>query len=231
MIPFFTAKCNHFEAVVFDLDGTLIDSTDVYVKMLNTALNRNGFETVSRKKVLSALRDGGFDWIRVLPDMDQARRDETINKVMAVIPEIASQMFRQEVELIQGADDILKDIFSSGIRLGLVTSTRMKFMDDKLYPLRRAGIDHVFDAVITTDDAPRKKPAADPLIACAKRLFLDPDQMVYVGDTMVDIRAGKAAGTMTIGVLTGVDDYESLKAENPDAIIGGVADLKDILAF
>ncbi|MBW1802826.1 MAG: HAD family hydrolase, partial [Deltaproteobacteria bacterium] len=192
---------------------------------------RNGFPTVSRKKVLSALQDGSFDWNRVLPGRKQARKDEMISKVMAVIPEIASPLFRQEVELIPGADEMLKAISSSDIRLGLVTSTRKMFMDEKLHPLRRAGIDQIFDAVITTDDAPKKKPAADPLIECAKRLSLEPNKMVYVGDAVVDIRAGKAAGTMTIGVLTGVDDHESLKAENPDALIDSVADLKDILAF
>jgi phosphoglycolate phosphatase-like HAD superfamily hydrolase len=55
------------------------------------------------------------------------------------------------------------------------------------------------------------------------------EKIVYVGDSRVDIMAGNAAGTMTIGVLTGVDEYEGLRAENPTAILDSVSELRDIL--
>ena len=57
------------------------------------------------------------------------------------------------------------------------------------------------------------------------------DETVYVGDSRVDIRAGKAAGTWTIGVLTGLDDHETLALEAPDSIIESVAELERTLLF
>jgi phosphoglycolate phosphatase-like HAD superfamily hydrolase len=141
MLMPFCAGHFYLDAVAFDLDGTLIESIDVYVRLLNTALRRIGVAEAPRDQVLAAIREGGFDWSQVLTDVRGRRRDEIIQKAMAVI----SGMYQ--------------DIF-----------------------------------------------------------------------TRVDIRAGKAAGTMTVGVLTGVDDYESLKAEDPDAIMDSVAALKDLFA-
>lgn len=62
------------------------------------------------------------------------------------------------------------------------------------------------------------------MIDCGKRLGVAMDKSVYMGDSRTDIRAGKAAGMKTIGVQTGMDDYESLKKENPDRIIDGVVE-------
>jgi HAD superfamily hydrolase (TIGR01549 family) len=217
------------DAVIFDLDGTLIDSTDVYIRILNVAFERLDLPPVSRESVLDVLIEGDFDWNRILPADLKERKEEIIEKSMAVIRVIYPQMFRHEVQLIPGAADILKALSKGGIKIGLVTSTQAKYLDPKLYPLKLSGIESLLQVIITTDDVPHKKPAADPLIECGKRLCVDMEKIVYVGDSRVDIRAGNAAGTMTIGVLTGVDEYEALKAENPDAILDSVFGLRDIL--
>jgi phosphoglycolate phosphatase len=85
------------------------------------------------------------------------------------------------------------------------------------------------EVIIAADDAPRKKPAPDPLLECSKRLGILPERCMYVGDARTDIQAGKAAGMKTVGVLTGFDDHKALSRENPDAVIDSIADLKDIL--
>ena len=217
------------DAVIFDLDGTLIDSTDVYIRILNMAFERLDLPPVSRESVLDVLIEGDFDWNRILPADLKERKEELIEKSMQVIREIYPQMFRHEVQLIPGAADILKALSKVGIKIGLVTSTQARYLDPKLYPLKVSGIESLLQVIITTDDVPHKKPAADPLLECGKRLCVDMEKIVYVGDSRVDIRAGNAAGTMTIGVLTGVDEYEALRAENPDAILDSVSGLRDLL--
>ena len=217
-------------AVAFDLDGTLINSMDAYIRILKTAFKEIGLKEDARQMVLSAMRKGGFDWNRLFPAYGDAQRQTMVEKARAVIIGVYSRTFRREVKLIPGAAGILEDIAGFGLKLGLVTSTHARFLKDKLYPLKLAGVGHLFNAVITTDDVPRGKPAPDPIVECAKRLSVDLGKMLYVGDTCVDIQAGKAAGTMTIGVLTGADDYPSLKAEEPDAILDSVAELRDFLA-
>jgi HAD superfamily hydrolase (TIGR01509 family) len=217
------------DAIAFDLDGTLINSMDAYVRILETAFKQLGLKEDARRIVLSAMRAGSFDWNALLSAYGGEQRQTMMEKARAVITGIYSNTFRQEVRLIPGAAPLLTDIPRMGLRLGLVTATRATFLEDKLYPLRQAGVGHAFHAVITTDDVPRGKPAPDPLVECAKRLSVDVGKMLYVGDTCVDIQAGKAAGTLTVGVLTGADDYLSLKAEAPDALLGSVAELPKLL--
>jgi len=217
------------DAVIFDLDGTLIDSTEVYLRILNVAFGRLNLPLFSREDILDLLIEGNFDWDRLLPIDLKDRKEEIIQKSMEIIREIYPQMFREEVELIPGAADILRRISMEGMKIGLVTSTDAKSLAPKLYPLQASGIVDLLQVIITTDEVANRKPAAEPLIECGKRLSVHMERIVYVGDSRVDIRAGKAAGTMTIGVLTGVDDYESLKAEEPDTILDSVVGLRDIL--
>ena len=98
-----------------------------------------------------------------------------------------------------------------------------------MQPLKNVGADALFEVIITPDDVERRKPAPDPLIACAQQLDLKPVNCVYVGDTATDIKAGKAAGMLTVGVLTGFDEYEILETENPDAIISDVQNLLEVI--
>ena len=217
------------DAVIFDLDGTLIDSIGIYFKIVDIVFERLNLPPVSREAILEAIKDGDFDWDCVLPDDVKDRKDEIISNAVEIIFEIYPQMFGKDLKLISGADRVLKFISGDGVKVGLVTSTPQQGMVYKMQPLKIAGVDKLFEAIITTDDVQNKKPAAEPLVECVRRLHVDVNRSVYVGDTRVDIKAGKAAGMRTIGVLTGFDDLESLKKENPDAIINSVVDLPEAI--
>ncbi len=219
------------DAVVFDLDGTLIDSIPVHFEVLNTAFERLGLPPVSWEHAMEAAKEGRFDWDLVLSDDNRARKDEIMARCIETIAEIQSEMLRKKVRLIEGTVEILHAISEAGMKIALVTSTQRRYISDKLHPFHEAGIAHLFEVIITTDDVPVKKPAPAPLIECGRRLDLSPERMVYVGDSHVDIRAGKAAGMRTIGVLTGMDDYGALAAEGPDAILESILDLREKIQF
>jgi len=138
-------------------------------------------------------------------------------------------MFADNLELIQGAGHIVESLSSNGLKIGLVTSTQRQYLETKMQPLKNAGVDNLFDAIITSDDVEKRKPAPDPLITCAQLLDMKPGNCVYVGDTTTDIKAGKAAGMRTIGVLTGFDEYGALEKEDPDAIIENVQNLLEVI--
>jgi len=97
--------------------------------------------------------------------------------------------------------------------------------------LRKAGVENLLQVIVTADDVVNKKPHAEPLVKGSKELEVPTKQCVYVGDTRVDIRAGNAADMKTVGVLTGFDDFEALKRENPDAIIDSIAHLNETIIF
>ena len=216
-------------AVIFDLDGTLIDSIDIYFSIVEKALERLNLPAVSRSRILAAAESEDFKWELVLPQDVLNRKEKIIDEAWAVINEIAPQMFADNLDLIPGAGDIVKNLCSNGLKIGLVTSTQRQYLETKMMPLKNAGVDTLFEVIITSDDVEKRKPAPDPLIACAQQLDLKPDTCVYVGDTTTDIRAGKAAGMRTVGVLTGFDEYEALETENPDAIIKDVQNLLEVI--
>jgi len=218
------------DAVIFDLDGTLIDSIDIYFAIVENALEKLQLPAVSRNQILAAAESENFNWELVLPQEVLKRKQTIIDEAWMVINEIAPRMFADNVEIIRGADHVVKYVASNGIKIGLVTSTQRRYLKIKMQPLRHAGVDQLFDVIITSDDVEKRKPAPDPLIACAKRLDLQPENCVYVGDTATDIKAGKAAGMRTIGVLTGFDGQKMLEKESPDAILDSVRNLETVIA-
>ena len=217
------------EAIMLDLDGTIIDSVGIYYEIVRVTLEKLGLPEVSTEQIRKANRDGSFLWEKLFPEGlfdDQAYSQE---KAWAIARKISPEMFNQRVKLLPGAAELLKRLAGAGYKLAIVTSTPQQNMSAKLKPLVEAGILPLLQEIITADDTIRKKPAADPLVECCRRLAIDPEKSVYVGDTRVDIMAGQAAGSRTVGVLTGFDTYEMLKEEKPDAIIASLAGLSEVV--
>jgi 2-phosphoglycolate phosphatase len=219
------------DAVMFDLDGTIIDSIPIYFNLIDIVFQRLGLPLIPQKTIVEAVKDGDFNWDIVLPEAKKHRKDELISGARTIIYEIYPDLFGKDLKLIPGAARALAEISENGKKIGIVTSTPMEGIAYKLRPLKRHGIEEIFEVIITADDVQQKKPAAEPLIECANLLGASLNKSVYVGDTRVDIRAGKAAGMKTIGVLTGFDDYETLKNESPDAIIDSVDQLPEAISL
>jgi phosphoglycolate phosphatase len=217
------------DAVIFDLDGTLIDSAPIYYAIIDVIFDRLGIPSVPQSTLLEAMKNGEFEWDLVLPDAMKDRKKPLVDKARKIIDEIAPSMFNNQIKIIPGAADVLKEIAAMGLKLALVTSTLREYMTIKLVPLAQAGVEALFEIIITADDVQNKKPHAEPLVMCSEKLGLVPGNCVYVGDTRVDIKSGKAAGMRTVAVLTGFDDYEALERETPDAIINSVSELKAML--
>jgi HAD superfamily hydrolase (TIGR01509 family) len=219
------------EAVIFDMDGTLVDSIDIYFEIVEIVLKRLELPPVSKIRILEAAETRDFNWDLILPDEVKSKKDEIIAAAWEIINEIAPQMFAEKLELIQGAENILQNISARIPKIGLVTSTQRQYLEIKMQPLKTAGVEKLVEVIITSDDIPNRKPDPDPLIECARRLDVNPGKCVYVGDTRTDIKAGKGAGMRTVGVLTGFDDYDALNQEKPDAIIDSIKDLMDVIVL
>jgi HAD superfamily hydrolase (TIGR01509 family) len=217
------------ESLIFDLDGTLIDSVGVYYVMMESVFEKLQWPQVPREVMRKAIKDGGFDWGLVLPAGTGRSEKDLIAEARVVIRDMYPRVFEDEVEMVPGAEHLLRKLHERNVKLGLVTSTLGRFIEFKLIPLKKRGLSELFQSVITLDDVKNRKPSGDPLLECARRIGENPERCAYVGDATVDIVAGKAAGMKTIAVLTGVDDYEALKGENPDMILDSVSQLTEQL--
>ena len=229
-MPFENRKLE-VKAVMFDLDGTLIDTVPIYYDIIDIVFTELGVPRVSRETLLAAMDDGDFDWDCVLPENMKCRKAELAEKARVVIDEVAPPMFHKQIQLIPGTEEIIRQFAGGGIKIGLVTSSPAKQMPVKLIPLNNAGLEKHLEVIVTADDVRHKKPAPEPLIQCSEKLGVSLKKCVYVGDTRVDIRSGKAAGMKTVGVLTGFDSYETLKNEMPDAIISSIARLNETITI
>ena len=106
------------------------------------------------------MENGEFEWDLVLPDEMKNRKGQFVEKAREIIDEIAPSMFHDQVKLIPGTAEVLKEIAAKGLKLALVTSTLREYMAIKLVPLAKAGVDSLFEIVITADDVQHKKPHA-----------------------------------------------------------------------
>jgi HAD superfamily hydrolase (TIGR01549 family) len=217
------------DALMLDLDGTILDSAAIYYNIVAQVLDKLELPQVSRRVLRKAAESGEFDWATVFPEQVHGDLGELTGKARELVEHIAPRMFAKDNKLVPGAADVLARAAGQGLTLAIVTSTPGKHLALKLKPLESSNIHHLFSEIITTDDTARKKPDAEPLVLCCNRLGIAPGKSVYVGDTWLDIRAGKAAGTQTIGVLTGFDDYESLEKEAPDVILESIARLPEAI--
>lgn len=218
-------------AVMLDLDGTLIDSVGHYTAIVAAVLEEMGLPPVSRQRLSTAALDGEFDWLRVMPRMPATKRSAAVARAWRLAAEIGPRLFARGLRLFPGVETILERIVRRDRQMAIVTSTPRAHLGPKLEPLAAAGLEGLFATVVAGSDVARKKPNAEPLLTCAARLGVSPGQTVYVGDMRSDVQAGKAAGTRTVGVLTGFDDRSALQRAGPDAIIDSVAFLDAVVAL
>ena len=219
------------KAIIFDLDGTLLDTIPGYFGIVDLVTDRLRLPPVAREDVADAMQDGNFEWAKLLRCTAEGRREELNAKAMAIVREIAPSLFWKKITLFSGVESLLKAIAGQGAKMGIATSTPRQHIDHKMLPLKKAGLDVLFHTVIAADDVPRKKPAPDPLLACADRMGVAPEDSLYVGDMRMDILAGREAGMTTVGVLTGFDDYRSLRSVNPHLILESAAALQERLTL
>jgi HAD superfamily hydrolase (TIGR01549 family) len=214
------------ELVMFDLDGTIIDSTWIYYEIVRVVMTTLELPPVTESEIRKANRNGTFLWEKLFPQACFAEHPGLKDRAWEIARKIAPEMFSQRVKLLPGAAATARRLAASGRRLAIVTSTPAANMAAKLAPLQEGAILELFAEIVTADDTEKKKPEPDPLLECCRRLEQDPTKAVYIGDTRIDIRAGKAAGCATVGVLTGFDDREMLAMEHPNLILNDLTFLK-----
>ncbi len=220
------------KAVIFDLDGTLLDSIDVFWQAFNAGVATFKLKPVARECLLD-LMDQGASLPEILSKVYPVLRAEpastTVEKIMAEIKKEYLARSGGEVGLTSGAQELLSLLKSKGLKIGIVTSRAIP-PEKQWRELRKLRMAHCIDAMVTGAEN-RRKPAPDTIIECLKRLELLSEECIFVGDSQVDIIAGKAAGVKTVAVTTGVSHIRALSAESPDFIFDNLLRFMDKLDF
>lgn len=220
------------KGLLIDFDGVLVNSTRAYMKATNNAMKCFNYFKVPKNEV----REISLEIARRL-DLGVSR-DKMLDGMILLTPErnkafldVWLQTWNEaclwEVELIQDATKILNDL-ARRFPLALVTLRYINrsAIEDQL---KRLKINRFFKTIITTLDVKRPKPSPDSFLEGAKRLNVPIDDCAVVGDSILDIKAGKASRAKTVAVLTGLFDESALKKEKPDLVIKDISELSSHL--
>jgi len=209
--------------VIFDLDGTIADSIDFFYRLACELLEAASCAAPERSAVLDAIANGHVPHERFLP-ADFPDRDAFLARIYRDHWPTWLRRYGTEIEPLAGAIDAIHALRERGLRLALVTSSSgpLPFLD-------RWGIRASFDAVICRNDVRRIKPDPEGFALALARLGFEPAEVLNVGDTPLDVRAGTAAGVETVGVLTGAGTEPQLRAAGARDVLGSLAELPDFL--
>jgi HAD superfamily hydrolase (TIGR01509 family) len=211
------------KALCFDVDGTLSDTDDLYAKKVSKFMPRFFFrnpDRAARRFVMWIEAPGNA----LLGLADTLHLDD---EMVAVIDWLARHRHHSAKEflLIPGVDEMLKQLH------GRYPMSVVSARDEKgtMAFLERFGLVKYFDAVVTGLSARHTKPYPDPILLAAEKMGVSPEHCLMIGDTTVDIRAGKAAGTQTVGVLCGFGEEPELRKFGADVILEDTTKLLEIL--
>lgn len=210
------------QALLFDLDGTLIDSTADLVGSGNGLRARVGFPPLDAAVIASYVGDGVEALVRrllVLPEGDVRGHVEAF---MLHYREHCLDGTR----LYDGVEPALRALAARGYRLAVVTNKPERVSRRILGGL---GVDDLFGSIVGGDSCSHKKPHADPLWKACADLSILPAQALMIGDSRVDVEAGRNAGMASVGLLGGIGDQELLRTAGADVLISGFDCLLEIL--
>jgi len=210
-------------AVLFDIDGTLVDSVGAYLEVARVAAAPHGFG-VTAEHVRVSLATGSNFWRGVVPD-DYVDRDTVMKAMSAHAAREWPRVLREHGRLFEGLTGTLDALKRQGILLGIVSGARPEVLE----LLRQDDILDRFDAVVLGADVSRRKPDPEGIVKCLKALDVAPGAAVYVGDTPVDIEASRAAGTRAVGVLTGAGNSAMLSLAGPERLVSSHARLVQVV--
>jgi pyrophosphatase PpaX len=214
------ASVPRFPVVLFDLDGTVVDSGAIILASMRHATRQVLGSEHSDDELLQAVGGPGLEaqFAVFAPD----RVDELVRVYRA-----HNEPLHESLEACVGMEDVLVRLHEEGRRLGVVTAKRRGTVE---LAFARVPLAHLFETVVGGDETERHKPDPEPLLLAAERLGVDPATAAYVGDSPFDIRAARAANMYAVAVTWGrIHDRTRLEREEPDAIADTAEELLELL--
>lgn len=207
------------QAVIFDMDGTLVDSFPLFSRLVEKFLKERSIPCTS-SSLREAINENENFWEVLLPE-EEGVKEKVIKE--------AEEFFRfhlHSCDVFPQAKDVIQKIRERGIKTALIGTDWDLKTTKSLF--KKAGIEigSFFDYTFT--DLPyheRRKSLKESLIGAFSALSASPYRTVYVGDRVLDIRTGKELGLVTVGVLTGVGEREELYEAGADHVIGDLEEL------
>lgn len=203
--------------ILFDIDGTLLNTTKFILNSTEHSLKTHGHTVPSHAEIAKHVGKHFDTFYQILTGLTEVKHLQDSHREFQENNYHLSELYSNTVE-------VLTKFKAAGFRLGSVTSRTKNTVHATLV---QAGIDSFFEVVITPQDSPGLKPDPAPLFKALELLGEKPEHALMVGDSNLDVEAGKNAGTRTARATYGFHT-EFLHDPEPDIII---ADIKDLLSY
>ena len=205
--------------ILFDLDGTILDTRESIFQSFVHSLTTVGHKAPSQEDVFSHV---GKELNEVIAGI--AGPKGKVEEIRELIKNFQLANLHL-VKLYAGVEEVLKELRSRGYKLGAVTNARRA---GSIKRLEHVGILDLFDTVVAVDDVENPKPHAEPVLLALKNMNAFPESAIMIGDSHFDIESGKNAGIKTIRVTYGFHT-EEMDNPKPDHFVDDIKDLLGLL--
>jgi pyrophosphatase PpaX len=209
-----------YPTVLFDLDGTLVDSGAIILASFKHAARTVLARDVEEEQIAALV--GGSN----LHDQMRVLSPTHVDELVRVYRE-HNRPLHDELEAFDGVEELIETLSGQGRKLGIVTAKGRQTVDLAFAVL---SLESYFDAVVTADMTNRHKPDPAPVLKALELLESEPADAAFVGDSPYDIAAGKAAGVFTVAVSWGkIHPEERLLEAGADVLVHSPKELLDVL--
>ncbi|UTR15989.1 pyrophosphatase PpaX [Salipaludibacillus sp. LMS25] len=203
------------DTVLFDLDGTLINTIDLIIASFLHTMDRYYPGQYTRDDVISFI---GPPLSETFTKLDHSKLDEMTTTYRT----FNHAQHDALVKKYEGVSETLVALRNEGYKMAIVTTKRR---DTAIRGLELMELDQFFDVIISLDEVEKYKPDPEPLLKALRALKATPDQAIMVGDSEHDILGGKNTGTKTAGVAWSVKGSDHLASFEPDIMLNNMTDL------
>lgn len=215
-----------YELVIFDLDGTLVDTIESIAMAGNKMLEACGYTKREPFEYNYFAGDGHHELIKRALYAAGDTEYSSYEKGVRLYEKYFEKDCTYNVKAYEGIMSLLLTLKKKGIKIAVLTN---KAHNRAMNVLDTVFGKDFFDVVLGVHEGLEKKPNPKGAFYITRKLNIDPKKCIYVGDTDVDMQTGHAAGMFTIGVLWGFRDREELEKYNPQAIISKPEEILDVL--
>lgn len=215
-----------FNCLLFDLDGTLVDSRDDLTTAVNLMLIELGLGQLTKEHVVSLVGEGAARLIgrALTTTLGRTASEAELLRGMDLFKRHYREHLLDDTRPYGGVPEALAHF--NNLPMAVVTNKPLEFTEEILAGL---GLRKHFTAVLGGDSLPERKPHPAPLLEAARRCGVGTDECLMVGDSSVDVYAGQAAGMKTCGFAGGFRGREELERAGADYVIERFADLIGIV--
>ncbi|KRE48163.1 pyrophosphatase PpaX [Paenibacillus sp. Soil522] len=207
------------KTMLFDLDGTIIDTNELIIRSFIEALQGVAPEGFGREHIIPSMGQPLTDQLKLFSGL------EDVTQLVAAYREVNLRLHDEYVKAFDYVNEVIEKLHGQGIQIGVVT-TKMRLTTER--GLKYTGLYDYIDAIVTIDDVVNPKPHAEPVSKAIGLLEADPSSTIMVGDSIVDIESAIAAGTIAVGVAWSLKGEQILKEAGAHHVIN---DMRDLYAF